>query len=66
MTDPQSGDEPEPREGNLRKLTDEDYFAAIGEFPGAVDEQGRPVTGVFDDVVDARASKVRAAEAGSP
>jgi hypothetical protein len=64
VTDPQPGDE--PREGNLGKLSDEDYFAAIGEFPGAVDEQGASVVGLFDDVVDARASKARAAESGSP
>lgn len=61
MTEPEP--EVEPREGNLRQLTDEDYFAAIDEFPGATDDQGRPVTGLFDDVVDARASKARAAAA---
>jgi hypothetical protein len=52
-----------PPEGNLGQLDDATYFDSLGEFPGAVDENGQPVEGLFDDVVDARESKQRAADA---
>lgn len=51
-------------EGGLSKLTDDDYFAALGQFPGAVDGAGNPIDDLFDDVVDAREVKrQQAAEA---
>jgi len=49
--------EPDAPEGNLRDLTDEEYFDSLGKFPGATDADGKPLTGLFDDVVDARAEK---------
>ncbi len=61
MTDPNPHEE--SGEGNLRDLDDDTYFRSLEEFPGAVDERGEPVVGLFDDVVDARESKRRAREA---
>lgn len=55
MTDPTPP--VEPREGNLADLDDDTYFAAIEEFPGAVDGAGQPIEGLFDDVIDARPEK---------
>jgi hypothetical protein len=51
-------------EGNLGQLDDDTYFQSIDEFPGAVDEHGRPVEGLFDDVIDARDDKLREVEDG--
>lgn len=62
-TSPQRSRHEQLGEGDLHNLTDADYFDALGDFPGAVDAAGQPIAGLFDDVVDARESKRRAAEA---
>lgn len=49
-------------EGDLHSLSDDDYFAALEEMPPVYDENGNQITGLFDDVVDMREEKRRAAE----
>jgi hypothetical protein len=64
VTEPEQ--QSEPREGNLGNLDDDTYFRSLDEFPGAVDGAGHPIEGLFDDVIDARESKRRAAQAAEP
>lgn len=45
------------REGDLHSLSDDDYFDAIAVMPKVLDADGNEVTGIFDDVVDAREQK---------
>lgn len=58
-----STDQPEPDkhtvsgEGNLHDLTDDEYFNALPEMPPVYDAEGNQVTGLFEDVVDAREAK---------
>jgi hypothetical protein len=54
---PDQQTEPDAPDGHLRDLTDDEYFDSLGKFPGATDAAGNPVTGLFDDVIDARAEK---------
>lgn len=49
----------ESGEGNLHDLSDDDYFDAIATMPPVYDADGHVVTGLFDDVIDARAQKAR-------
>lgn len=60
-TTPGMPDEPEDA---LHELSDDDYFDALAEMPEVLDASGKPVTGLFDDVTDARESKARAKAAG--
>lgn len=47
------------REGDLHNLSDDDYFDALAQMPPVFDADGNEVTGLFDDVQDMRAEKVR-------
>lgn len=53
----------EQPEDLLHELSDDAYFESLDQMPEVLDASGQPVSGLFADVTDARASKARAAAA---